>query len=212
MADVGFHDVYGLAVGASLGDDEVGKALGGLYELLVHGLQHVQIAVDDHLRGASALHGVAQDVADKSHVGISVHIDLQVHKVAQVLAVQCHDTLNDDDFAGFHVHGLGQTVGGDVVVGGLFYGLALAQVVQLAAKQVPVECIGVVIVDEPALFHGQMRVVVVVRILRNHRHILALECLHYLSDHGGLSASRATCYSYNIHCRECIWLCFTQRS
>jgi hypothetical protein len=77
--------------------------------------------------------------------------------------------------------------------------LTLAQVVQLAAKQIPIERIGVVIVDEPALFHGEMRVVVVVRILRNHRHILALECLHYLSDHGGLSASRATCYSYNIH-------------
>ena len=38
VADIGFHDVYSLVVGTTLGDDEVGKALGGFYELLVHGL------------------------------------------------------------------------------------------------------------------------------------------------------------------------------
>ena len=57
MDDVGTHDVDGLTVRSSHGYDEVGIALGGLYELLVHGLQHLQVAVDDHL-GAPACRAV----------------------------------------------------------------------------------------------------------------------------------------------------------
>ena len=49
MRDVRTHDVDGLLVLSPLRNDEVGKTLRGFDELLVHGLEHLEVAVDDHL-------------------------------------------------------------------------------------------------------------------------------------------------------------------
>ena len=200
MHDVGLEYVDGLVFGASLGDDEVGMAFGGFDELLVHGFQYLDVSFDDHFGGASALDGVAPDVADKAHVGIRVNIDFQVHKVAQVLAVQCHDTLYDNHLAGFYVYGLLHTVGGDVVVGGLLYGLALTQVADVLVEKFPVEGIGMVKVYLPAFLHGEVRVVVVVRILGDYRNFLVADGLHYFPYYCGLATTSASGYTYYIHC------------
>ena len=75
MDDVGAHDVNGPRIVAALRNDEVGISLSGLDELLVHGLQNVQIAVDDHLCGASSLYGVALYDAYESFVRVGINED-----------------------------------------------------------------------------------------------------------------------------------------
>ena len=76
MDDVGSHNIYGLLVLATLWDDEVGITFCGLYEFQVHGLQHIDIAVHNHLSSASALYNVTCDDAHKAVVGICIHEDL----------------------------------------------------------------------------------------------------------------------------------------
>ena len=95
---------------AALWNNEVGMALGGLDELLVHGLEHCQIAIDDHGNGTSAVDGVALNVADEALVGVGVDEYLQVHHVAQTLVDERHDDLDDDHWLRLHMDGLRQSV------------------------------------------------------------------------------------------------------
>lgn len=62
-----------LDVLAALGNDDVGIALCGLYKLLVHGLEHFQIAVYHHRDRTSAIDSIALNVSDQPLVGIGIH-------------------------------------------------------------------------------------------------------------------------------------------
>ena len=85
-------------------------SFGGLYKLFVHWFQHLEITLYDLLRSTSSLHGVTLYIADKTQVSISVHIDFEIHQVSQVLAIQSHDTLDDNHFARFDMNSFFQTV------------------------------------------------------------------------------------------------------
>ena len=73
MDDVCTHDFDSLAVVSSLRDDEVGISFCRFNKLFVHRFQHIKVAVDDHLRGASAFHSITLYDADKSLVGVGIY-------------------------------------------------------------------------------------------------------------------------------------------
>ena len=156
-----------------LRNDEVGKTLRGFDELLVHGLEHLEVAVDDHLGRTSPFLRVTPHDANEPLVGVGIHENLQVHEVAQPGIPQRHDALDDDDLAGLHVDRLLQSVADEEAVGGLLDGLALAQVFHLLDEERPVEGIGVVEVDLTAFLHAEERGVVVVRILGDEGYLVA---------------------------------------
>ena len=114
----------GLVISAP-GDDEVGKLFGRFDELLVHGFEHSLIAVEHLINSTSALHYIAADIANKTHVGVGINENLQVHHVAQLLIVQRHDAFEDNDRLRLYMDGFRQTVGDDVRIGRLFYCLTI---------------------------------------------------------------------------------------
>ena len=153
-------------------------ALGGLDELLVLGLEHCQIALDDHGNGTSAVDGVALDVADEALVRVGVDEYFQVHHVAQTLVDERHDALDDDDGLRLDVDGLRQSVGEYIRIGGLLDGTSLAQLVDLLDEQFPVEGIGMVEVDGLSFLVGHVGGVVVVGVEWYDGHIVRRQGLN----------------------------------
>ena len=60
---------------SALRDDDVGIALAGFDELLVHGFKDALVAFDDGFYGASALHYVALDNSDEAVIAIGIYED-----------------------------------------------------------------------------------------------------------------------------------------
>ena len=61
---------------AALRNNNVGIALSRLNKLLVHGLEHFQIAVYHHRDRTSAVDSIALNVSDQPLVGIGIHKNL----------------------------------------------------------------------------------------------------------------------------------------
>ena len=60
----------------SLRNNNVGIALSRFNKLLVHGLEHFQIAVYHHRDRTSAIDSIALNISDQPLVGISIHKNL----------------------------------------------------------------------------------------------------------------------------------------
>ena len=168
--DVELHHGDGAGVIAAVGDDDVGKLLGGLDEFVVHGLEHVAILVDEHLQRMATLGDVALQHTQETLVGPGIDKYLEVHQVAQTLVVEHHDALDDDDLARVDADGLLQTRAGDVRVGGLVDGPPLPQFGDLVGEQRPFEGVGVVEVGALTYLERQVRLVVIVGVEGNDRH------------------------------------------
>ena len=197
--DVLADDADALHVLTALRNDDVGILLGGFDELLVHGFQHREIAVEHHVDRTTAFHHVAQDVADESFIGVGVYKNLQVHHVAQLAVHQRHDALDDNHRFGFHVDGLFLAVALYVAVGGLFDGLPTFQLRNLLVQQLPVESVGMVEVDLAALFGRHARGVVVIRVEWNHGHTMGRQRLDDFPDNGCFSGARSSSNSNDGH-------------
>ena len=91
-------------------NNKVGKLLGRFDELVVHGLQHVLIAFKHHIDRTSTLYNIATDITNQSYIGIRIHKNLQIHHIAQLLIVQRHDALEDNNGLGFYMDSFWQTV------------------------------------------------------------------------------------------------------
>ena len=63
---------------APFGDDQIGVALGGLDELLVHRADGGQILIDYRLQRAAACLDVTHQPADESDIGRGVHEQLDI--------------------------------------------------------------------------------------------------------------------------------------
>lgn len=199
MNDVRTHDVDGLAVVTTLRDDEVSKALGGLDELLVHGLKDVEIAVNDHLSRSATLNRVALNDAYESLVVVGVDKDLEIHEVTQFLVPKSHNALNDNDLTRLHMNSFFLTIADEITIGRLLDGLPVSQGFNLLCEQFPIEGIGVIEVDFPAFLHGEMGGVVVVRILRNESHLISWHTFDDFTYNGSFSRTSTACDAYDIH-------------
>lgn len=197
--DVLLHHAYGACVFAAVGDDDVGVLLRGLYELVVHGLEDVAVLADEHFQRVPAFGDVALDDAQQALVGFRVYEYLEIHLFAQRLVVERHDALYDDDVAGYDVNRFGQARAGDVGVGGLLDGASGAQVGYVLREQRPFEGVGVVEVGLFAYFQRQVRLVVVIRVLRDDRHGVVGQAFHYFLYDGGLAGSCSAGYSDDEH-------------
>ena len=115
-------------------NDEVCKLLRGFDKLLMHGLEYLLIAVKHHIDGTSTLYHISADVADKAHVRVGINEYLQVHHVAQLLVVQGHNALQNDDGLRLYTHGFWQSVGDDIRIGRLFHGLSILEHLDMLSK------------------------------------------------------------------------------
>ena len=195
--DVFAENADTLGVLATLRNDDVGITLGGLDELLVHGLEHLQITFYDHRHGAPAVDGVALNVANEPLVGVAIDKYPEIHEIAQLLVEQCHDALDDDNRLRFHMDGFRETVALYVGIGGLLDGPPLPQVVDLPMKQFPVESVGMVEIDGMTLLLGHVGRVVVIGVEWHYSHKVRREGLHDFPDHGRLAGAGASGNAYD---------------
>ena len=81
------------------GEDDVGVALGGLHELVVHRAHRGEVLLDHRVDGAAAQLQVALEAADEAHVGLGVDEDLQVEEVAELRLDEEEDALDEHHVA-----------------------------------------------------------------------------------------------------------------
>lgn len=179
--------MYAGLVVASPGDDEIGILLRRFDELVVHRLEHLFVALQHLVNGSSTLHDIAADISDKTDVGISLYEDFQVHHIAQLLMVQRHDTLEDDDGFGFHMNSLRKAVGDDIRILGLLDSLSVLKHPDMLCQQLPVESIRVVEIDSFALLISHACRIVVIRVQRYYGCIAWGQRTGDSLDDGGLS-------------------------
>ena len=83
--------------------------------------------------------------------------------------------------------GLGQAVALDIGIGGLLYGMSRLELSDVLTQQLPVEGVGMVEIDGMALLFGHVTGIVIIRVERNHGHIMRRQSLGYLFHYGGLA-------------------------
>ena len=195
--DIELHHGYGAGVVAAVGDDDVGKLLGGLYEFVVHGFEHVAVFGDEHFEGMAALGYVAHDDAQEALVGFGIYVNLQVHLVAQALVVERHNAFDDNHVARLHVNRFGQARAGDIRIGGLLNGPPRLEFLNLVRQKRPLKRIGMVKVGQFAHGQGQFGLVIIIGVLRDDGHGPLGQTLNDFADYGGLSRTRSACDSNN---------------
>ena len=123
---------------ASLWYNEVGVFLGWFDKLLVHGFQHLKVAVYYHFHRAAAFKHVALDVAYQTLVRVGVDEYLKIHHVAQLFVQQRHNALYYYHRARLHVYGFLQSVTKKVRVSWLFHGVAVAHAKTECVKRIEI--------------------------------------------------------------------------
>ena len=131
-ADTIRHHIQGNGVEAAFRDDDIGVALARLDKLQMHGTDRAQILVDDGFEGAASLGKVTSETTDKSNVGVGIHENLDVKKLAQRRFSQDQNPFDHDDREGFDTQGLWETaVLGEVVYGNV-HGLPVLKLLKVA--------------------------------------------------------------------------------
>ena len=122
---------------------------------------------------------------------------LDIHQFTQLRICEDKDTLNDEDLCGPDLHGLVRAVVDGVIVYGAVNALSRLEGAEMVKHKLGVEGIGMVKVGLLALLEWHVRLVVVVRVLRYHRHRAFGQALYDAFHYGGLSRSCATGYAYD---------------
>ena len=81
----------------------------------------------------------------------------------------------------------------------LFDGTSLTQFLDLVSQQGPFEGVRVVKVSFFAHFERQVRLVIVVGVLRNHRYRVSRQRINDFAHHSGFSRARTARNTYNQH-------------
>ena len=146
--------VDGRAIQATFGNDHIGMNSAGFDEVFMRGPNGRHVLVHHAVGRAATFDDVAPQSADEAQIGGSVNKDLKVESFAQFARPQHQDAFDDDDRTGPHpVDVVGAVVDG-VVVHRHGRGASGEQFVEVGAEEIPVECIGVVIVDRGPFLHG----------------------------------------------------------
>ena len=185
---------------AALGNDEVGPALAGLHELLVHGLHGGQVLGDHAVQRAAALFHVPHDAPQDAHVGVGVHEHLDVHQIAQLRAGKDEDALHQDHRRGVDL----DEVIGAVVLGEIVHRaqhrLARLQGLDVLHHQLRLKGVGVVVVGQAPLLVGQLVLALVVVVVADDADLVAEALLQPLGQRGLSAAGTAGNAQYhNAH-------------
>ena len=184
------HHVQRDLIVSALGDDDIRLALRGLNELLVHGLDGGQVLIHDALKAPAAVAHVAHDPAQDAHVRIRVDVDLDIHQVTKLLALEYQQSLDDDDARGLDGYGFFGAVVDGVVVGRAMDRFAAAQLSEVLDEKLGVECVGVVVIELCALLKAHAVVSLVVVVVVDDADVAA-EVLHDLARDRRFAAARA---------------------
>ena len=84
FVDLGLDQVDGDLVVATLGEDDVGVALGGIDEFQVHRPHALEVLVHHAVHRSAALDDVATRAADEAHLRIGIDEPFDVHDHAQL--------------------------------------------------------------------------------------------------------------------------------
>lgn len=139
---------------AALRDDDIRIALARLNELLVHRLHRCEILVHHAVKAAAAVTHIAHDAAQDAHVRVGVDENLDIHKIAQLTALENEDAFYYNDSRGADGYRpVGAVVNG-VVVDGTLDAVSRAELLEILDEYIGVEGIRVVIVELCPLLVG----------------------------------------------------------
>ena len=114
VRNVVFHHVNSYLVVSTLRDNKVGKTLGRLNVLQVHGAQHALVTLEHHIDSTSTLYDVAIDNTNEAFIAVGIDKYLHVEHVALCRVAQDEYTLNDDNVARLNVYGFGLAGTGEI--------------------------------------------------------------------------------------------------
>lgn len=129
-----------------------------------------------------------------------IHKDFDIHFAGQLLIGKDEDALHDDDLGGMNLLSAVGAVMDGIIVYRAVDGMACLKGTEVLDKQGGIKGIGVIVIEQPALFKGQLIVALVVAIMVQHAYICAKVFLQ-LFGHGGFSAASTARYSdhHSIH-------------
>ncbi len=182
------HHLHGHLIVAALGDDNIRIALAGLHELLVHGLDRVQVLIDHALQAAPPIPHVPHNPAQDAHIRIRIHKDLDVHLLAQLAALENQNALHDDHPGRVNGNGLVRAVMNGIVIHRTENRPALLQLPHRLNQQIRVKGVGVVVVQLCPLLIGHVVMGLIVIVMIDYRNIAA-EFTDQPFGNGGFAAA-----------------------
>ena len=155
-------------VAAAFGDDDVGKALGRLDELHVHGTDGGHVLLDDGFHGAAALIDVALEAAHEADVGVGVHEDFDVHQFAEGRVFENEDALENDGGARLDAGDLRDAAMRGEIVRGQIDGFAGAQPAKMLDEERRFDRVGMIEIEPGAILEREFGMVFVIGIVAEH--------------------------------------------
>ena len=200
---------YGHRVESAFGDDDVGVFLRRFDELLVHGFDGRGVLRDDRLHRATAFADVAQDTPRQPNVRIGVHIDLDIHQVAQLPVLEDQDAVHDNHLRRLDQHGFRQPVVVHERVHRVFDRYVLLERLDMVHHHLRVERLRMVVVEFRALLVRQFGVGLVVEVVAQRGDIVATESFlqtFYERRFSRAGSSGHTDYGYFHGFMDWVWL------
>ena len=182
--DILHQEGEGYGIHAALGDDDVGVALGGLYEVAVHGLDRREVLLEHRVHITSALLDITHEAASQAHVIIGINEDLDIHQFAEFLVLKDQDTIKDQDLRGLDAYRLGQAVVVGEGVDGALDTLPLLELADMLDHHIRVEGVRVVVVELGALLETEIIVRLIVEVVAERRDVLIGKGLLELAHEG----------------------------
>ena len=168
-------------------DNDVGKSFGGLDEEFVHRFHEGAVMADGLIESPTPLYHIPADDADESLVGIRIHEDLDIHRIAQFRVGEDEDALHDEHLSGMHGNSLLAACAGHVGIGRHRNSLALFQLVDVVHQQRELNGGRVIEVDLLLFCLGEVSVIAIIGVLRQHTDMIFGKLVDDFLHHRGLS-------------------------
>ncbi len=174
----------GKEVVPATGKDDVGVPFRWLYELEVHGLDVGFVMFQGLLVASAPLFCIAANDPRQAVIGIRIHVNPQVHPLAQPDIGHDQDSLHDNDGLGKYGNGLFRPGTGNIIVDGHFNRLPRFQYFQVFDEEVELNRRRVVEIDFQLLLRGEVTIVLVIGVLGDDGYRIFWQPFDDLVDHG----------------------------
>jgi len=133
---------------------------------------------------------VPLDAANQTDVGVGINENFHVAQIASALVHEQKDSIDDHNVGRLDAGRPIATEMSDEIVFGLVDRLPPAEILEMAAEQIVVECVGVIPVDLFPFGKRQLREILVVRVHVDEGDRRSRQQLRHVSRNGRLSGAR----------------------
>jgi hypothetical protein len=166
VVDIAGKNFGDLGVFSAAGDDDVGILFIVADILIEHRFYGGHVLIRDAVNVPSAFDNVALDSAQKTDIGFHVHVQTEVHLIAQALIIESVNALKNNDIMGLEVFiGLVSAAVPRIVIPFSGYSLPIQERGDIPENEIVIKDTRLIEIEMTAFLEGHIRMIKVIGVL-----------------------------------------------